>query len=92
MLLQNREFMALVEGECYREKAIRHKNNLKYIDLLVKGESKWSVIDYKSALSYRDEHLTQVGSYVRAIKEITGNEVDGYLCYLLKNDVKIVKI
>jgi len=92
MLLQNREFIALVEGECYREKAIRHKNNLKYIDLLVKGESKWSVIDYKSALSYRDEHLTQVGSYVRAIKEITGNEVDGYVCYLLKNDVKIVKI
>jgi len=92
LLLQNGEFISLVSGECYREKALRYKKNLKYIDLLVKGENAWRVIDYKSALSHSAEHLAQVGFYVNAIKEITGDEVSGYICYLLKDSVKIVHI
>jgi exodeoxyribonuclease V beta subunit len=92
LLLQNEEFISLVSGECYREKALRYKKNLKYIDLLVKGENAWRVIDYKSALSHSAEHLAQVGFYVNAIKEITGDEVSGYVCYLLKDGVKIVHI
>lgn len=91
-LLNNDEFIHLVNGECYREKALRHKNNLKYIDLLVKSENKWIVIDYKSALSHSAEHLVQVNSYVNAIKEITGNEAIGYICYLLKDSIKINKL
>jgi len=34
MLLQNSEFLALTQGECFREKALRFKNSLRYIDLL----------------------------------------------------------
>lgn len=92
MLLDNEEFISLISGECYREKALRHKNNLKYIDLLVKSENQWIVIDYKSALSHSAEHLVQVNSYVNAIKEITGNKADGYICYLLKDSIKINKL
>jgi len=99
MLLKNKTFLSLVKGECYKEKAIRYKNNLRYIDLLVKSNSvkeslfeRWNIIDYKSALSYVDEHKKQVSYYVNAIKEITGDEVDGYICYLLQGSIKIVKI
>lgn len=92
VLLQNKEFLALVNGECYREKAIRYKNNLRYIDLLVNNGSKWSVIDYKSSISYQEENINQVNYYVKAIKEITGDEVHGYICYLKESDIKIVKI
>lgn len=99
MLLKNKTFLSLVKGECYKEKAIRYKNNLRYIDLLVKSNSvkeslfeRWNIIDYKSALSYVDEHKKQVNYYVNAIKEITGDEVDGYICYLLQSSIKIVKI
>ncbi|MBS4067123.1 MAG: RecB-like helicase [Sulfurimonas sp.] len=92
ILLQNKEFLALVNGECYREKAIRYKNNLRYIDLLVKNGSKWNVIDYKSSISYQRENINQVNYYVKAIKEITGDEVHGYICYLKESDIKIVKI
>lgn len=92
MLLHNEEFIHLISGECYREKALRHKNNLKYIDLLIKSENQWIVIDYKSALSHSAEHLVQVNSYVNAIKEITGNQADGYICYLLKDSIKINKL
>ena len=104
MLLDSPEFMALIDGKCYREKAIRYKNNLRYIDLLVKKEggsganlfemqeSTWSVIDYKSSLTYTDKHLSQVEHYVKAVEEITSEKVEGYICYLLDEGIKIIKI
>ena len=92
-LINSEEFKKLSEGECYREKAIRYKNNLRYIDLLVKrSDGGWNVIDYKSSFAYSEHHLKQVRYYVRAIKEITGDEVDGYICYLLENEVKMVRV
>ena len=92
-LIINTEFISLTEGECYREKALRYKNNLRYLDLLVKrSDGSWSVLDYKSSFAYSEHHLKQVRYYVNAVKEITGDEVDGYLCYLLKDEVKIVKV
>jgi exodeoxyribonuclease V beta subunit len=93
LLLNNSEFLKLSAGESYKEKAIRYKNNLRYIDLLVKNdESSWSVIDYKSSMAYSSHHHKQVRFYINAIKEITGERVDGYICYLLENEIKIVKI
>ncbi len=97
LLLSNKEFKSLISGECYREKAIRYKNNLRYIDLLVKSSNEtlfnsWNVIDYKSSFSYSEHHLKQVRYYNKAIKEITGDEVRGYICYLLKDEIKLVEV
>ena len=96
LLLKNKDFKLLSDGECHKEKAIRYKNNLRYIDLLIQKEdgllSSWNVIDYKSSTIYDEHHLKQVRYYVKAIKEITGEEVDGYICYLLKKEVKFVKV
>jgi exodeoxyribonuclease V beta subunit len=92
-LITNKEFISLSEGICYKEKALRYKNNLRYLDLLVKrNDGSWSILDYKSSFAYSEEHLKQVSYYVHAVKEITGDRVDGYLCYLLKNEVKIVRV
>jgi len=92
-LLSDTNFLTLCNGEIYKEKAIRYKNNLRYIDLLVKGlDGVWNVVDYKSSTSYQDKHISQVAYYVNAIKEITGEEVDGYICYLLQDKTKLVKI
>jgi len=92
MLLKNESFLDLVDGECYREKAIKYKGNLRYIDLLVKKDSLWNIIDYKSSISYQDENMNQVSYYVKAIKEITGENANGYICYLQENGTKIVKV
>ena len=93
LLLKNETFQELSCGDIYKEKALRYKNNLRYIDLLVKKEDgSWVVIDYKSSMNYQDHHVKQVSYYTRAIKEITNAEVNGYICYLLKNEVKLVKI
>lgn len=95
-LVQNKEFKTLIFGICHKEKALRYKNNLRYIDLLVQKNdalfSSWNVIDYKSSTSYSQHHLKQVSYYVKAIKEITAEDVDGYICYLLKDEVKFVKV
>jgi exodeoxyribonuclease V beta subunit len=93
MLLRESQFLALTQGECYREKALRFKNYLRYIDLLVQhDDGSWSVIDYKSSLSYSEHHLKQVRFYVNAIKEITSQRVDGYICYILRDEIKLIKV
>ncbi|WP_457747534.1 RecB-like helicase [Sulfurimonas sp.] len=92
-LLAYEPFLHLSSGEYYKEKALRYKKNLRYIDLLVKNEdNSWSVIDYKSSINDSQGHLTQVRSYVNAIEEITHQKVQGYLVYLLKDKITIVAV
>ena len=87
------KFEIVEDGESFKEKALRYKNNLRYIDLLVKQKSGvWNVVDYKSSMAYSEHHLKQVRYYVDAIKEITGDEVEGYLYYLLKDQIKIIQV
>ena len=93
MFINSAQVAPLIEGECYREKAIRYNKNLRYIDLLVhKEDGSYNIIDYKSSLSFSEHHIKQVRYYVKAIKEISGEDAKGYLCYLLENEVKVVEI
>ncbi len=92
-LIENREFQALTEGVCYKEKAFKYNQNLRYIDLLVKHkEGGWNVLDYKSSLNSQKHHIAQVSAYVNAVKEITGESVRGYICYVLEEGVQIVSL
>ena len=92
-LIDSQEFIDLTQGICYREKAIRHKNNLRYLDLLVKkDDGTWCVIDYKSANNYTQHHLKQVRYYMQAVTEITGEKVEGYICYILKDRNQLVQV
>ena len=93
-LVQNEQFLALSDGEVFKEKALRFKNNLRYLDLLVKNEDgSYTIIDYKSSLNFSDKHLTQVRYYVNAVKAITGEQrVSGHLCYILEDGVRLVQV
>lgn len=93
MLSRSEEFKNLIDGEVYKEKALRYKNNLRYLDLLVhNSDGSWSVVDYKSSFAYSEHHIKQVNYYVKAIESITGDAVTGYICYLLKDEVQIVTL
>ena len=94
LLLNSKDFLNLIDGEVYKEKAIRYKNNLRYIDLLVKSnkEESWNVIDYKSSFAYSEHHLKQVRYYNKAVGEITRENVNGYICYILEDEVKLVQV
>lgn len=96
LLLENKKFLNLVSGKVYKEKAIRYKNNLRYLDLLVENSQEdkkvWNILDYKSSISYSEHHLKQVRYYKKAIGTITKEDVSGYLCYLLEDEIKLVEV
>jgi exodeoxyribonuclease V beta subunit len=92
-VVDSQEFLNLTDGVCYREKALRYKNNLRYLDLLVqKTDGSYNVVDYKSSMKYSEHHLKQVRYYIKAVQEITGNAVSGYICYILEDDLKVIKV
>jgi exodeoxyribonuclease V beta subunit len=91
-LLDLREFRDMVDGENYKEKALRYKNNLRYIDLLCYKDGVWSIVDYKSSMSFSKHHFKQVRYYIDAVRKITGDEVKGYLFYLLKDEIVMKEV
>jgi len=92
-LVQNQEFLTLVEGKCTKEQPFKHKNNLRYIDLLVhKEDGSFVIIDYKSAKNFQDKHHAQVRSYMKGVEAITNAPVSGYLCYLLEDGISLVRV
>jgi exodeoxyribonuclease V beta subunit len=91
-LLVDEKFLKLLDGKHYKEKALRYKNNLRYLDLLTYSNGMWKVIDYKSSMNFQEHHFKQVKYYINAVKEITGDEVEGYLCYLLKDKIVTKKV
>ncbi len=92
LLVHDSEFLALTQGKVHKEKAISFNKELRYIDLLIEQEEKWIVVDYKSAMSYTQSHLKQVNFYKKAVREITAEKVEGYICYLLEDGVKLVEV
>jgi len=94
MLLNDPAFCELVaDGIYFQEKALRYKKSLRYIDLLIqKSDGSYIIIDYKSSLHFQESHFKQVRSYVKAVEKITAAKVDGYLCYLLENEIIMTKV
>ncbi|MDX9814743.1 MAG: RecB-like helicase [Sulfurimonadaceae bacterium] len=92
MLLQNSEFLTLVDGECFREKLIKKADELRYIDLLVKKDNGYIVIDYKSSELFSHKHKEQVCEYVDVLKSYGLEVIGGYICYLLKDKITIKSI
>ena len=93
MLLENREFLALTDGECTREKGMLVNGELRYMDLLVKrSDGGYNIIDYKSSQHLCDLHVNQVQAYIKAVKNITCKEVKGVLCYLRKESILLKEL
>jgi len=91
-LVNSTAFQSLCEGKIYKEKAISYEQKLRYVDLLIEKEEEWVVVDYKSAMSHTSSHLKQVSFYKKAVHEITGKVVKGYIAYLLEDEVKLVEV
>lgn len=63
------------------------------IDLFIQKEDSYTIIDYKTSSSLKDEHKAQVGHYKKAIENIVKSKsVKGYIFYLLKDEIQIVEI
>ncbi len=91
-LLSYAPFMALVEGEISKEQPLLFEERARQIDLLVRHEKGYRVIDYKSSQTQRSEHRQQVRLYKRAISQITGATVSGWLCYIMEDGIELVEV
>ena len=92
-LLKNSEFQALIKGaKLLKEQPLYHNGQRKQVDLLALLDDKVVVIDYKSSQELQSLHVKQVSLYKSALEKIYGKECEAYLCYLRKDDIKIVKI
>ncbi|MEA3554812.1 MAG: RecB-like helicase [Campylobacterota bacterium] len=76
-----------------KEQSLIFNGEHKIIDLLVKIDNSYKVIDYKTTNEKSHTHYTQVQKYVEAIKDITlSNDIEGYVVYLFKNSVEVIKV
>ena len=65
----------------------------KIIDLLVKKEEGYIIIDYKTTNEKSTTHTRQVKNYVQAIKDIAQNQnVKGLLVYLHTNSTELLSV
>ncbi|WP_297440695.1 RecB-like helicase [Sulfurimonas sp.] len=93
MLVEDEEFLDLIEGKHYKEKAIKDKSKLRYLDLLVeKADDSFHVIDYKSAKSFEDKYHKQLTTYMHSAKKATQKQTRGFLVYLLPDGVQIKEV
>jgi exodeoxyribonuclease V beta subunit len=90
-LIDDERFGRLIQGDRYKEQMIRHSGNLGVIDLLIRGENGWKIIDYKSGREEEAKHREQINRYAEAIRSMSNEEVEGYLCYLLEDRIEWVK-
>jgi len=92
MLCVNEHFKELTSAKVHKEQAITFEGSLKYLDVLVKHEEKYVVIDYKSSKKFAKHHVKQVSYYNYAINKITDVVTEGYICYILENEIELTRV
>jgi len=93
-LLQSIAFKQMHQNSSYvKEQALVFNDEIKVLDLLIKMQDKYIVIDYKTTSEHLPSHIKQVNTYKNAIKEILNdNNVFAYIVYLNKDSVEFVKV
>ncbi len=87
MLLNDKKFISLIDGQISKEQPISYNKELKIIDLLVEKENEMIIIDYKSSHEIRSEYINQVRVYKKAISNIMKKDTKGYLCFLRESGI-----
>lgn len=90
-LIGDEQFIRLTRGEQFKEQSIYYEGRLHVMDLLVRQEDGWIIIDYKSGYGIKEKHEEQVKRYMRAVEKVSGERAQGYLCYLLDDCIEWVK-
>jgi exodeoxyribonuclease V beta subunit len=93
LLFENKMFLSLIkDAKLYKEQGIKYKNNIYYIDLLIKKENEYIIIDYKTGLNYHDKNVSQVKKYTKIISKLTSTKTKGYLCYILNDKIEFIEV
>jgi len=83
----------LISSTYYKEQSLIYNDELKILDLLIKKEDSYLIIDYKTTKEKLSSHNKQVMFYKKAISSITNSkDIKAYVLYLHKDSVELVFI
>jgi exodeoxyribonuclease V beta subunit len=95
-LIQSLSFKQMHENSIYsKEQPLIYNNEVKILDLLIKKENKYIIIDYKTTANKESSHITQVQIYKNGIKKIfqeSDENIIGYIVYLNQDTVEFIKV
>ena len=93
-LIENDYFSSLIENSHFsKEQSLIYNKNLKILDLLIKKDDKYIIVDYKTSTKNSDEHISQVRLYQNAVKDIFETDlVEGLIVYLLEDTIQILPL
>jgi len=94
ILINNNQFKNIISNnEYFKEQSLIYNDELKIVDLLVKDDNKYIVIDYKTTKEKLPSHNTQVNFYKKAISNITNcSYILGYVVYLKEDNIEFVEV
>ncbi|MEA1914364.1 MAG: RecB-like helicase [Campylobacterota bacterium] len=93
-LLCDDKFQGMIKNShFFKEQALVFNEELKIMDLFIEKKDEIIIVDYKTTLDEQQSHIAQVKQYVSAVKKIKCNKnVIGYIIYLHKSSINIIKI
>lgn len=93
-LIEDSTFQMLIKGyESTKEQSIIYQGEHKIIDLLLQKDDRYRIVDYKTSGEHNKTYEEQLTQYKEAIQTITqSDKVEGYIVYLGKEQVKLVKV
>ncbi|KAA6224606.1 MULTISPECIES: RecB-like helicase [unclassified Campylobacter] len=93
LLLKNDNFQNLIKDKkIFKEQTLSFNNEILRLDLLCVNEKETIIVDYKTGLTYKEEHKIQVSGYKDAIKEILQLPTRAFIVYILDNEININEI
>ena len=91
-LIKNKTFKNIINNsKILKEQSLTFKKQIKIIDLLLKKNNYYIICDYKTTTNSKDEHISQIKQYQKAISNITNMTTKSYLIYLQKNKTEIIQ-
>ena len=92
-LIKDEEFLYLINDSLiFKEQPIIYKNELKIIDLLIKKDKIYYIIDYKTTLDEKESYKFQVLNYKKIVSNITKQRVFAYIYYLGEKKIEKISI
>jgi len=94
LLINDSTFKDIVSNSDFtKEQSLIYNGELKTLDLLIKKDDRWIIVDYKTTNEKSLSHIKQIQYYKEAIKNIIkSDKIDCYLVYLYKDNIQIDEV
>lgn len=93
-LFENKQFKEILkDGESLKEQPLKFNGKLKQMDLLVRKDGEFCIVDYKTSREFEEKNINQVNGYKNAMKTLFGEyKISAFIVFLLKDCAQILEV